>query len=176
VANNYTHFSEKLRVKTDEQDVTLDEGENDPRVRKGLIRCFDGRWYGWGSYVSRRYRMCIEIRGYNPKQAAEIQDAASKEWDWDTNHWREAADKNQQLVLSGDGESSLCGGESEEKFVSRLQRAVWKANQAYCAVHVCCVYLEDPPCECYDSVREEYEKAEAAGLLNVKKGEVLCGE
>ena len=28
-------------------DVTLDEGENDPRVRHGLIRCFDGRWYGF---------------------------------------------------------------------------------------------------------------------------------
>ena len=118
--------------------------------------------------MSRRYRMHVEIQGYNHKQVEEIRHAASLEWKW---KWveDEYAEPEQAWILTGTGESSLCGGESEEEFVSRLQRAVWKANQAYCAVHVCCVYLEDPPCECYDSNEEDYAKAEAAGLLNVKK-------
>lgn len=118
--------------------------------------------------MSRYYGMSVEIKGYDPKRSAEIQEAAGQEWNWDDD-WYENKRPKEVPAMTCYGESNLCGGESEEEFARRLKLAIWKANQAYCDICVCATYMEELPYESYCGDEDEYEKAKAAGLLEEEK-------
>lgn len=107
--------------------------------------------------MSRYYQMDVEITKCDLSRKEKIIEAANDEWDFED--WY--ADE----YLGASGRSNLCGGESEEEFVVRLSRAVWKANGAYCPVRVTATYLEDLPTEQHLLKEDEYEQAKKAGLL-----------
>ena len=101
--------------------------------------------------MSRHYSMSIEIEGIVPERQAEIENDANCIWsfeDWVLHNG----------LLCAYGDSSLCGGETEEEFTDRLAKAIWQANKAYCQVTVTATYLEDLPCE--EHLRDEDDYAQ----------------
>jgi hypothetical protein len=101
--------------------------------------------------MSRAYDMYLEVKEFQPKRSEAIKTEAEAEWpfEWFTD----ASD-----LLEGMGESSLCGGESEQEFADRLAKAVWQANGGSCAVLVTATYLENLPCETYEFDEEAFER------------------
>ena len=86
--------------------------------------------------MSRFYEMSVEISGYDPAKAKEIQAAAEAEWAFDD--WWLAGTEEPGETMHASAQSNLCGGESEEEFTERLSLAVWRANGSYCSVTVGC--------------------------------------
>ena len=112
--------------------------------------------------MSRAYDMALRVKGFDKKKYKDIKSAAEKEWNFDG--W--LAD-NGELEVSAEG--SLCGGETEDEFVTRLSCAIWKANGKYCEVEVTATFLEDLPCEIHAPSEEDYGAALAAGKLDSKE-------
>jgi hypothetical protein len=117
--------------------------------------------------MTRLYQMSVAIRGFNPDRQREIQEAGSDEWpfeEWfhDDPATNPAVDVNR---LTASGESSLCGGETEDEFARRFARAVWEANGGFCEVEVDATYLENLPCENHSFDEEAYED-----LMGKKEG------
>lgn len=102
--------------------------------------------------MSRYYGMHVEITDYTPDKSNAIQNAANEEWSSFAGDWNE-----QNNTLSAYGEASLCGGESEDEFATRLTHAIWRANGAFCDITVTATYLQDLPCEMYTLSSEDYE-------------------
>ena len=105
--------------------------------------------------MSQFYEMGVEISGYDPAKAEEIQAAAEAEWPFDD--WWSGADQPGE-TMHASAQSSLCGGESEEKFTERLSLAVWRANGSYCSVVVDATYLENLPYETHTLDRSDYDR------------------
>ena len=96
--------------------------------------------------MSRFYEMRVEVSGHDPAKVAEIQAAAEQEWPFD--NWWSSGDENPNAAeIHASAQDSLCGGESEERFVERLSLAIWRANGSYCHVSVDATYLENLPYE-----------------------------
>lgn len=104
--------------------------------------------------MSRYYGMSIDITGHAPDRVRAIQKAAEDEWDGfdNNNDW-----SNENQILSAYAEGSLCGGEREEEFATRLTHAIWTANGAFCDITVTATYLQDLPCEMYTLSSEDYK-------------------
>jgi hypothetical protein len=80
--------------------------------------------------MSRYYEMNVQISGFNKDKKDTIVEAAREEWDG-FEDWEE---QNTELHSIGDG--NLCGGESEEDFQDRLNKAIVKANGGPCKVNI----------------------------------------
>lgn len=104
--------------------------------------------------MSRYYGMSIDITGHAPDRVRAIQKAAEGEWDGFDNNDDWSKDNH---TLSAYAEGSLCGGESEDDFSTRLTHAIWTANGAFCKVTVTATYLEDLPCEIHTLSSEDYD-------------------
>ena len=103
--------------------------------------------------MSQFYEMSVEVSGYDPAKAKEIQEAAEAEWpleDW----WSAADQPGETMHASAQG--SLCGG--EESFVERLSLAIWRANGSYCNVSVDATYLENLPYETHTLDEDDYAR------------------
>ena len=105
--------------------------------------------------MSRFYEMSVEVSGHNPAKVAEIQAAAEQEWPFDD--WWSAEDDN-AATRHASGQSSLCGGETEEEFTERLSLAIWRANGGFCRVSVDATYLENLPYETYELDEADYAR------------------
>jgi len=103
--------------------------------------------------VSRFYEMNVYITGFNPEQAAEIEEAIGEEWEWEP--------EEQNEVIHASGESDLCGGESAEEFAERVSKAAWEANGGFCKVAVRATSLEDLPCNTYELSEDYYKRITA---------------
>lgn len=57
--------------------------------------------------------------------------------------------------LVGIGEVEIC--ESEENFVNRLCKTIWKANEAYCKVRIDCICLDNLPRNRYEFSENEFD-------------------
>ena len=104
--------------------------------------------------MSRAYAMSVEITGHKIKLSDAIFDACRKEWNFDSDNGCVGPQK--ELALSG--ESSLCGGESEDEFAQRLAAAIWIANGGFCQISVRATCLEYIPSEFYEPTRDDYRE------------------
>lgn len=104
--------------------------------------------------MSRRYEMTVGVTDYKPYRASAIRKAAIEEGGFDDWHECGGDDKN----LSGWGESTLCGGETEYEFGQRLAKAIWKANGGPCTVELTAIYLEELPSESYTFSEENQDE------------------
>lgn len=105
--------------------------------------------------MSRYYEMSVEVSGHASAKADAIQAAAEQEWpfgDW----W--IAGNDDAATMHATGQSSLCGGESEEEFTERLALAIWRANGAFCRVSVDATYLENLPYETHELDESDYAR------------------
>ena len=110
--------------------------------------------------MSRFYEMSVEVSGYVPAKAADIQAAAEEEWpfaDW----WR--AGDDEAATMHASGQSSLCGGETDEEFAERLSLAIWRANGGYCRVSLDATFLENLPYETYELDEADYARLIQSG-------------
>ena len=103
--------------------------------------------------MSRSYSMSVHISGYNTAKVNDIQEAANEEWSFDDDNWYEYENN-----MSAVGEGNLYAGEGEEAFASRLTKAIWKANNAFCKVVVNATYLEELPYEQYELDKDQYKQ------------------
>lgn len=101
--------------------------------------------------MSRHYSMSVYIEGFRPSRISHIKNALCAEWTFDDWFKRDG-------VLTGSGESNLCGGEEESEFAERAARAVFKANKAQCSIWVTATYLEDLPQTDYHFNASDYER------------------
>ena len=106
--------------------------------------------------MSRFYEMSVEISGYDPAKAKEIQAAAEAEWSFD-DWWCAGADEPGE-TMHASAQGNLSGGESEEAFTERLSLAVWRANGGYCSVTVDATYLENLPYETHTLDEADYAR------------------
>jgi len=106
--------------------------------------------------MSRFYDMSVEISGYDPAKAEEIQAVAEAEWPFDD--WWLAGAGEPGETMHASAQSSLCGGESQEEFAERLSLAVWRANGSYCSVTVDATYLENLPYETHTLDEDDYAR------------------
>ena len=106
--------------------------------------------------MSRFYEMSVEVSGHDPAKVAEIQAAAEQEWPLED--WWFAGDDGEAGTMHASGQSSLCGGESEEEFTERLSLAIWRANGGYCRVSVDATYLENLPYETHELDETDYAR------------------
>ncbi len=101
--------------------------------------------------MSRYYNMTVMINGANPARIRGITAAANREWafeDWDT--------RDDFLMASADDQ--LCGGQTEEDFVQRMAKAIWRANGGPCRIEVTATALEDPPRKSYCFDENDYRR------------------
>jgi len=101
--------------------------------------------------MSRNYKMECNITGYCEEREPHIINAFVDNWAFDDCD----IGKGRLKIW---GESCLQGGETEDEFVDRMSYAIWEANEAYCAVEISCIYLDDPPTEVYSLDEDDYAK------------------
>ena len=101
--------------------------------------------------MSRYYSMSVTITGALPDRFDPIMAAASAEWGFDD--WY-----NQKGVLAASGDAQLFGGETDQQFVERLTKAIWRANGCPCRVEVTATYLDELPCESYSLGAGDYDR------------------
>ena len=106
--------------------------------------------------MSRRYEMGVEVCDYTIARERAITLAANEEWRFDGDWYA------REGVLSVLGEDSLCGGETEEEFVTRISRAIWGANGGFCRVTVHAAYLEEIPFETHELDEDDYTRWQGA--------------
>jgi hypothetical protein len=106
--------------------------------------------------------MSVSIKKFNHKRKEDIQDAANLEWKFEDWYEFKGSGKS-QVELAANGQSCLCGGESEEEFAHRLAKAVMEANGGPCEVEVSATYLEDLPNETYTFGKEDYKQLVGKG-------------
>jgi hypothetical protein len=61
-------------------------------------------------------------------------------------------------VIAGSGQGYLCSGETEEQFLRRCCKSVWKNTKHYVEVRIDATCLEDLPCDTHESDPEEFNK------------------
>jgi hypothetical protein len=116
--------------------------------------------------MSRFYDMSVEISGYDPAKAKEIQAAAEVEWPLED--WWSANDEPGEAMHSS-AQGSLSGGETEEEFTERLSLAVWRANGGYCRVCVDATYMENLPYETHELDRSDYDRLIQGNIVRSEK-------
>jgi len=112
--------------------------------------------------MSRCYNMGVKIENLRPERIEAVKKTASEQWPFED--WFQHDGE-----LSAWGESTLCGGESEEEFSDRLAEAIWKAHGRYCQVTVEATYLEDLPCEEHVRNERHHRKWKRRNEVTIKK-------
>jgi hypothetical protein len=108
--------------------------------------------------MSRYYEMDVKVENYNLDHEAAIKAAMREEWNFEDDFEDHDTLDPEKAVLMLSGRSSLCGGESEEDFATRLSREIWMANKGPCLVEVLATYLEDLPNTMHIRDIVEYEQ------------------
>lgn len=109
--------------------------------------------------MSRLYHMELEVEDVdfdinnpeNDNMVATIIDAVTPLWNWESHRCFAGT-----LVL--EGESSLCGGETEREFATRLSHEIWQVTGRYYYVEVTATYLEDPPRDTYSFDEDDWDE------------------
>lgn len=96
--------------------------------------------------MSRFYDMTVTVSGVGPERLEAVKEAAQSCWDFDD--WEPLPTELEQpgessWVSSGNG--SLCGGETDDEFATRLATEIWTANGSFCHVDVTATYIEELP-------------------------------
>lgn len=114
--------------------------------------------------MSRLYQMDVIVKNTGDLNSHEKQDlvsALSKEWPFSFDEFcRDEGDLVPAFVhlyLYGEGEGTLCGGESEEEFATSIAHAAWNAVGKYLPIEVSATLLEQLPCNCYNMEESHYE-------------------
>jgi hypothetical protein len=107
--------------------------------------------------MSRSYDIYLQVGQFQPHRREAIQAAAQRIWPFE---WF----SDTATLLESFGESSLCGGETDQEFAERLAQAIWQAHGGWCYVLVTATYLEDLPHETYEFDEDDYERQQAAML------------
>lgn len=121
--------------------------------------------------MSRFYEMSLQISGFRKNRKSAIEQACSDEWDFREEDFF-AGTRDQTLCLEVSSTGNLSGGEGEDEFASRIAKAIWKANGAFCPIVVDATYLEELPYERYSMGEQEYTKA--MKTKQHPKGETAC--
>lgn len=130
--------------------------------------------------MSRAYnaQITLTLTESQLKRRAEIEAAAQELWAFDSFDYYDVASNpsgvtatssdiistesptvEKSFELTSYGEDSLCGGESEEEFVDRLSKELWKAaDVGYFPVEVRMTYLEELPYEEHVRERGDYDE------------------
>jgi hypothetical protein len=98
--------------------------------------------------------MQITVSKFDVTRKQHIRKACMNNWEFE--EISEQSDVADEIELTGQGESCLCNGESEDAFVDRISHDIWKANGAFCPVEVVATYLEDLPCEVHTRGKADY--------------------
>jgi hypothetical protein len=93
--------------------------------------------------MSQRYKIHVQIRGYDVTQKALIKRATTAEWPF--RAWSDMGGAGDSLQASG--ESSMYAGEYVDDLAHRITEAIWIANGAKCSVDVFATHL--PPHESF---------------------------
>ena len=100
--------------------------------------------------MSRTYEMDVTVTGVPEDRADLVIEACCEEWGFDRDSlWQVRDSDNGLATISMQGIESLCGGESEGEFATRLADAVWVANNGRCRVEVRATCLDEIPSEMY---------------------------
>jgi hypothetical protein len=108
--------------------------------------------------MSRQYDMLVEITEFNPYRQKQVKEACCKEWTFDLEELSFKRGANRARILTGKAMGTLCGGESEDEFVDRLAKAIWKANKGYCEIEVHSLYLESLPYDDHCRDDDDYKR------------------
>ena len=103
------------------------------------------------------YDMRIEVTGFRKNRLSKIEEACVEEWQFEDDAFEVSTIARKQR-LRGNGECTLCGGETEDEFTDRLAAAIWKANGKYCEVEVQALCLEEPPYEQHIRDEDDYDE------------------
>jgi hypothetical protein len=101
--------------------------------------------------MSRAYDMYLQVAQFQPERREGIKAAAQEIWDFE---WF-----CDSPTLEGFGESSLCGGETEDQFAQRLAKGIWAANGSFCEIVVNATCMESLPYESYTFDEEDLRMA-----------------
>jgi len=105
--------------------------------------------------MSRSYEMVIDITGFKKSQEKTIAQTAVMAAALSDHEW----DAYVENCIRVTGQTSLCGGESEEEYAAKVAKAVWKANDGrFCQVCVKATYLEELPFDEYTFDRQDFKK------------------
>ena len=96
--------------------------------------------------MSRAYEMFVTIEKFDAAKRDAIVIAAHEEWPFED--MGQFGDPKE--YISGTGQGSLCGGETEEEFAARITKAIFSANGKPCKVSVTATNLEDLPFNVYE--------------------------
>ena len=99
--------------------------------------------------MSRYYSMFVRVSGFDSERIEAVKGAAFDVWPFDDWHDHEG-------TLTASADAQLCSGETEEEFADRLAKAIWEANETYCAVEIAATYLEEIPHENHSRDEEDY--------------------
>jgi hypothetical protein len=104
--------------------------------------------------MSRFYEMSITISAKEAKitkqERVAVETAVEELWDWEC--------EEHDGIIHATGQEYLNAGETEDHFARRCYQAVWNAVKRYVDVGVNATYLEDLPCESYESSVEDFNK------------------
>lgn len=114
--------------------------------------------------MSRSYNMVFTVSGAKPSLLDAIYEAIQGEWNVQSP-WGHS----DRTELRCDGDSNLCGGESEEEFADRMSVLIWQANQGFCEVEIAATCLENLPYENHTRSQAFYDKVLAEHPEALKK-------
>jgi hypothetical protein len=63
-----------------------------------------------------------------------------------------------KIIEENSGDITLCGGESEEDFVERVTKEIWRLEGKFIPVSIEMTYMDDLPYERYEMNEDEYEE------------------
>ena len=106
--------------------------------------------------MSQYYEMNVSISGYDKTKEENIINHLGQEWNFDNDFFYCAGNDEESYYIEWMGRDSLCGG--EEKFVDRISKVIWKANDGFCQIKVIATYLENPPCNEYIQDKDSYKE------------------
>lgn len=106
--------------------------------------------------MSQTYNMTLIVCGYVSEKVEAIRDEVNGEWEFDS--WDKIKRSGEQSQLLGSGVGQLCGGETEQEFVDRMAKAIWRANGAFCEIEIQTVHLDDHLHDCHLVDQEDYER------------------
>lgn len=107
--------------------------------------------------MSRFYEMQvgIELPCKDRELAEKIFAACRQEWPF-TDFELCAPILSSTSRMDMTAQSYLCGGETEDKFVDRLSRAIWTAAGQSLEIEIHAMYLEDLPYELHTRGEDDY--------------------
>lgn len=95
--------------------------------------------------MSRTYEMMITVQGCTDEQREPVFEALQEVWNI-SDEWGGQGEHGLELTFVG--ESSLCGGETEDEFFRRVVKRLRKIDNGF-GVEVKATYLENLPYETY---------------------------